>query len=200
MQHSGKLIIIVGPDGVGKTTIARKLVELYPGPTGYFHWIPDIGGDLPQAPPLTPGPPPPKAEGTGSAVAGWLRLARNVVRMWVAHIRMVRPALANGALVVGDRGIFGYHGQPIPLRFYGPAWLASAAMRCVPKPDIVANLSAPAEEIVRRKQELTSAQAEAELKKWRALPLSTLRTFDCMQTPEQIAQDILNELERKNGR
>jgi len=39
--------------------------------------------------------------------------------------------------VVADRWIYGYVVQPAALRFYGPSWLALAALRVLPRPNLV---------------------------------------------------------------
>ena len=51
LKRRGALVILVGPDGVGKTTVARALGAAYDGPSGYFHFVPPIGGRLSADPP-----------------------------------------------------------------------------------------------------------------------------------------------------
>ena len=136
-------MVVVGPDGVGKTTIARALINQFEGSTGYFHFRPPVQGGLRKAPPHQSTPPPGKGAPRGSIMLGWVRLAFNVLRFWVGYGVSVRPAVRRGELIVADRWAYGYVAQPAALRFYGPEWLARLALRLLPQPDLVVNLTAP---------------------------------------------------------
>jgi thymidylate kinase len=192
--YPGRLVVLVGPDGVGKTTVARALVDEYTGPTAYFHFLPPIGGSLASAPDRDPGPPPPKAPAVGTIVLGWLRLFRNAARCWLSYLTTIRPTLGRKALVIGDRWIYGYIVQPYALRFYGPAWLAHWVVRLMPQPDLIVNLAAPAALVRSRKQELTDIEIERELLAWASLPLPHLLTVDAGRPPEVIAREVLSRL------
>ena len=130
----------------------------------------------------------------GSLFLGWVRLVRNVVRFWMGYLVSVRPAVRNGSVVVGDRWAYGYLVQPLALKFYGPPALARLALRLLPQPDLVVNLTAPVETIHARKQELTRGEIGAELKAWAALPARNVKSFDTQSSPKQIVARILQEL------
>ena len=193
-RRSGAFVVVVGPDGVGKTAVARALLRCFPGPTAYFHFTPPTTGELAAAPPEHSPPPPSKGTADGFRVVGWVRLTRNFLRFWLGYLRRVRPAVRRGALVVGDRWAYGYVAQPRALRFHGPRGLARLAIRALPRPDLVANLHAPPDVIRARKQELTVEEIEAELAAWASVPEPRLRTFDAAALPEVIAQRILQDL------
>lgn len=195
-NKTGSFVVVVGPDGVGKTEIARALTRLYGGPTGYFHFMPPRRGSLPAHPPDFSVPPPDKGPAQGSRFLGWLRLARNVVRFWLTYALVVRPSVRRGALVVGDRWAYGYVGQPRAVRFYGPPWLARLAVRLLPEPDLVANLVAPPDVIRTRKQELTFEEIESELRTWSQLPVQRLRPFESIGPPSEVAALILEHVGR----
>jgi thymidylate kinase len=194
--RSGCFLVIVGPDGVGKTTMAGALIELYDGPTVYFHFRPPLQPPIAAVPLAQTPPPPRKKREPGWRALGWARLAYNLLRFWVGYLRTVRPALRRGALVVGDRYAYGYLVQPRALRFYGPEGLARAVLRWLPRPDLVVNLTAPAEIIHGRKQELTLLEIEAELRAWRALTAAPLLTVDGTRCPAMAARSILEAAER----
>jgi thymidylate kinase len=130
----------------------------------------------------------------GAVLLGWVRLLRNLVRFWAGYLVSVRPAVQNGSLVVGDRWAYGYVVQPLALKFYGPPGLARLALRLLPQPDLVINLTAPVETIHARKQELTRGEIEAELKVWAALAARNVKSFDTQSPPKQVVARILQEL------
>jgi thymidylate kinase len=189
----GAFVIIVGPDGVGKTTVAARLMGDYPGPASYFHFVPPVFGPLDERPGAA-APHRGKGAPGGSRVLGWVRALRNFARYWIAYVVRVRPAVRRGALVIGDRGAYGYLVQPQALKFYGPATFATALLRALPAPDLVVNLSAPADVIHQRKQELSPGEIRRELDAWAALPTPRLRTFDATEPPSAIVRRILEAL------
>jgi thymidylate kinase len=190
---SGRFVVLVGPDGVGKTTVARALLAHHSGPAAYFHFLPPLRGPLSRS----PGPasaPPPKAAPGGWLVLGWIRLFRNAARCWVGYLRTVRPALKRSWLIIGDRWMYGYVVQPDALRFHGPDALARAVLRLLPRPHLIVNLAAPPHVIRQRKQELTLSQIEQELLAWSSLRVANVQTLDATRLPNDIASDILMAL------
>jgi thymidylate kinase len=192
----GVLVVLVGPDGVGKTTAARELVGLERGCTGYVHFRPPFWSELAPAPEDTEYVFLPKDQPSGSVFLGLLRISWSLVAFWAGYLRRIRPALGRGCLVVSDRWAYGYLAQPSALRFHGPNWVAELVVRLVPKPDLVVALEAPPEVVTARKAELSADQVLAEMERYRRLPVETLMIADAGRPAGETARMILAALGR----
>lgn len=194
-SSTGLFVVVIGPDGVGKTTLAREVLERWSGPTGYFHFLPTRHSPVTSSPEVDQPAPPPKAPRTGSRPLGWLRLGRNLIRFWLAYLVHVRPLVRQGTLVIGDRWCYGYVGQPFSLRFYGPHELAKRAADLFPKPDLVIDLKAPAEVIASRKSELTNSEISDELARWSLVAKGHRIEVHTTKDPSLLAQETIELIE-----
>jgi energy-coupling factor transporter ATP-binding protein EcfA2 len=190
---AGAFVALVGPDGVGKTTVAAALIKMRTDRAAYFHFRPTLVDGLSATLPSKSSASP-KFYGTGIRAFGWLRLLRNVLLFWIGYLMTVKPKVTQGTLVVGDRWAYGYIVQPIPLRFFGPAWMARLGVRLMPQPDLVACLVAPPETIRGRKSELTVDEISQELARYGDIPVHNLRSYDATSPPDHTARMILRDL------
>jgi thymidylate kinase len=190
----GYFVALVGPDGAGKTTVASEMIRQHGVPSLYVHFRPKIASRPDQRP--TDGPPPARKRRTaGPKPLGWLRLGWSLTVFWVGYLRWIRPARRRGALIVGDRWVYGYVTQPVALGYGGPSWLARAACQSAPRADLVVRLTAPSEVVAARKSDLTPDEIRAEDELWETLTQVDL-TLDARLDPTEIAANILRQLDR----
>lgn len=192
----GWLVVVVGPDGVGKTTLARGLMEKAGARSRYFHFLPPVRGELLAEVPHGDFPSPDKNPG-GSVVGGWLRLSKNLFLAWLGYLVTVRPGLQRGCMIIGDRFLYGYVGQPRALRYFGPEWLARIALRAAPPPDLVVSLVAPAELVAARKAELTPDEIRQEIGRWAQLPALGVVTIDSSSDPVAMVDTVWDLIESR---
>jgi hypothetical protein len=193
-SRRGRFVVVVGPDGVGKTTLAGELLKGWPGERRYFHFRPPIRRTMQDMPTAVNGLVAVKADRDGSRILGWFRLLRNLVLFTGGYLTRVRLALRRGALVVGDRWAYGYLAAPRQLKYYGPEWLARWVISVLPEPDLVVCLTAPSQVVVTRKAELTVAQVKEEDRLWQSVPARRKITLVALGQPEALAAEVLRQL------
>ncbi len=204
-RPSGMFVVLVGPDGSGKSTVADKLQEtlkdLFKG-SRYFH---GQFGLLPQlkvfkniflrllgrTPPLPP--PPGTFEAHNSPTHS---LPRTLVYLFYYALDyclgygVVRRAQARGEMIIFDRYFYDWFIQG----YYGntPQWLLPLFKAVLPRPDLVIYLSNSPQTIHQRKPELTVEQIEQQSRKcrWIVENMSYAQTVSTDPPPEEVAQEI----------
>jgi thymidylate kinase len=183
MTRSGFTVALIGPDGAGKTTVARRLERELPFRIEYVYMginpdssnyllpttralhafrrrrgaKPDTAGPRDSRQPDKPRPRDPLRRGLRSA-RSFLRLGNRLAEEW--HRALVASrGRRRGAVVVLDRHFFAdYHAYDVAAR---PHRSASRRLhgfvlsRLYPRPDLVIYLDAPAEILLERKGEGT---------------------------------------------
>lgn len=201
-------VVLVGPDGAGKTSVARELAGLAAERNiafRYVHFLPGVA-DPPDR--VSDGTPTDKhtspQEPTPVAVCwSMVRLVRNIARVWVGYLVGMRRRRVRDErlLFVGDRWIYNYIGQPDSVRFIGPANLAASAVRLAPAPDLVALLVADPVTVRARKPELTIDQISAEYERWSSLRLACpVVRIDAHQSPQDVAAEVFSRLPQGRSR
>ena len=163
---TGLLVVVVGPDGTGKSTLIRHLVQAT-GPafrrSRVFHWRPmllwrrRVSRDTtrPHCNPL---------HGASWSV---VRLLAYLVDYWLGYSTLVRPSIARSGLVVFDRYFDDMWIDPKRYRYGGPVWLVKALRRFIPKADVTLVLDADEDTLLTRKQELPRAELSRQRRLYR---------------------------------
>lgn len=187
----GSFVVLVGPDGVGKTSIARAIIEQAPD-TLYFHFRPPLSTPWVVPEPGQVLPKPHRATGAATSVA---RLVLAMTRFWLSYLAHIRPELRRGTTVLGDRWAYGYVARPRELRYQGPEGLARLFLRLLPQPDLVVCLVAPPETIAGRKAELSIAEIETDLESWRTVAPGKTIEISTVAPIHEVATRILEMIE-----
>jgi len=185
VPRRGVFCVLAGLDGAGKTTLARNLCELAAHHdrftcARYFHWRPkllrSVEFPLPEFRNL-PRQAPLRASAFNTILSA-ARLAKNAALARLAWHWRLRPLLDRGCLVVVDRYLYNYHLDPASVKFTGPAAWLERAERFFPQPDLVLKLGAPAEILLRRKQELSEPEVLRQIAALNGLPCAAGRVAD----------------------
>jgi thymidylate kinase len=176
-------VALIGPDGAGKTTVARRVEKELAAPVAYVYMgvSPDSSNRLLPttrlvrlvkrslgAPPDTAGPPDPerlaerpadsRLARLGRGARSTLRLVNLVAEEWYRQL-LAWSYLRRGSIVVFDRHFFSdYYAYDIAGK--GPRQLSRRIHgllldKIYPKPDLVIYLDAPGEVLLERKGEGT---------------------------------------------
>lgn len=184
-------IALVGPDGVGKTSLADRVVAAGRGRILYFHFCPTATQPVRPFVHLGDEPIPELPPARGSRLVGALRMTRNVLRFWWAYFTQIRPASKAGNLVIADRWGYGYQASPRAVRFYGPDWLGRLATAVMPKPDFILNLTGSPAMIHDRKADLEPEAIERELRGWGSLDASRRIDVDASPPLTELTAEVL---------
>jgi thymidylate kinase len=204
-HRPGKFCVLVGLDGTGKTTLARNLAGLASQEWSlagirYFHWLPGWRRSFTCPLPESGNQPrkPRRPGGFGQATLSVIRLVRNLIRARLAWRLRLRSFRDRGYLVLVDRYFYNYYLDPVSVKYYGPRWVLDLLSRWFPKPEIVITLSAPAEVLLQRKQELTAAEMreQAAALKQLKFPTPHLIAADAREPAATVANKVMAELRK----
>ena len=151
----GIMIVLLGPDGSGKSSVIRQLISA-PLPafqrTKYIHLRPRIGlMTNEKAVPVVD----PHDKASRSRLASIVKILYFLFDYGVGYVWKIQPLLMRSTLVVFDRYYHDLLVDPKRYRYGGPMWLARLVGKIIPRPDLCLLLDAPPEVLRSRKQEVS---------------------------------------------
>jgi thymidylate kinase len=192
----GLLVVLLGPDGCGKSTVARMLLEamrptFQPDKSLLGHWKPEVF-PLPhrarRAPTTRPHARPPR-----NLWCSWLVLLGHGVEYALGHQLVLRPILFRNGWVVMDRYHHDFFVDPKRYRLAPPPRWLLGWFRRLSEPDMVFVLDAPVEVLRQRKVEVTEEESHRQRNRYRQLAaeLPNARVLDATQTPDRIVMQAV---------
>jgi thymidylate kinase len=188
-QPTGFLIAVLGPDGVGKSTLIDKLGTQLEGAfrcREVFHWRPKVLFADKPGPVLRP-----HAHVNYSVPRSLAHLAGHFADYQLGFALRIRPLLARTGLVLFDRYFYDLAADPKRYRYGGPPAIPRMLFSAVPCPDLVLVLDASETVVLGRKSETSADEIRKERERYgklaeRELPVHRL---DASLAPDVVALD-----------
>ena len=188
---AGRVIVIAGPDGVGKTTLAEALVDrLRPD-----HRVTRFHQRASVLPTRTRGPvtEPHRLRPYGAALSLFKALYL-FADSWLGWWVKVRPLVGNGGWVVIERGWWDVVVDPKRYRIGLPGGFLGYLAKWVRQPDLLVILEVSVEAVARRKMELPIDEFSRQIGSWRAIGARTrLMYVDGTRPIGELVGQILGE-------
>jgi glycosyltransferase involved in cell wall biosynthesis/thymidylate kinase len=196
-RRRGVVLCLAGPDGAGKSTLATRLADELRARSvevRHAYWRPGL---LPMPGRLVGNPAPglvtdPQGRPPHGRLKATARLLHYFVDFVLGHWLIYEPIRRRRGVVIVERGwqdlLVDRRRYLMPFRL--PITLLSPL---VPKPDVIVLLSAPADELYTRKQELAPIEIERQLSVWKqtARARGAVVELDARSSPDDLVQRLL---------
>jgi hypothetical protein len=210
LNPTGTTVLVVGPDGAGKSTLAAQVSDAC---TGLFrrstriHWRPGV---LPRPGGITGREPPDASAPHGRTCHGVAVSLLLLVYFWfdflLGGVLRVLPVRTRTGLVIWERGWWDLRVDPTRYRLSSLPGLVGLLGRLLPSPDLALILAARPEIVRGRKGELAAEEILAQQERWAtALPRGTSQVvLDASEPPDrllaQAREAIIDDLEQRTAR
>jgi len=164
LRPTGVLMVLIGPDGAGKSSVAQGLLEAVQGGFRrkvYLHWRPGLLpplrrflGRTEAQEEMETGFTQPHGRSPYGLVRSLLHFAYYTADFVLGYFLKVRVLKVRSSLVVMDRYYYDFLFDLRRYRLNLPAWLPGLVMRLIPQPELVVYLYLEPEKLLERKQEL----------------------------------------------
>jgi thymidylate kinase len=175
LRPPGQIVVLVGPDGCGKTTSAELVCKRF-APTRVPVSAVYLGAQKPLLPTRKLSQKVRKRFGDPAKVKPIKDVDRRqrlrglmhiMADKWLRYVVHVRPRLVRGEVVVLDRYFYDLRCYPHPL--VRRPWLEAIVMALIPRPAVAFCLAAEPSVIAQRKNELTTAETARQIECYRGL-------------------------------
>lgn len=206
MAAKGLFIVLLGPDGAGKTTVMRAIEQEYSsGYSGFwhFHWrpglLPKLGRSRSRSV-STPGTGAPPMTFTYGRVVSLFRFVYYLADFIFGYWLSIRPRIARGMLIIGERWYYDVVVHPERYAFNLPRSLLVACRKLVPGPDVIVLLEGDPYLIHERKPELEPAEIERQLLELREIMPRYPRGVSIRtDTDISVSLSLLNDVITREG-
>jgi thymidylate kinase len=189
--RTGLWIAIYGPDGAGKSAVLKQLASdlaVFPR-IRLYHLRISLWKPARRLVPVTD----PHAQVPRGMFASCLKLIYMLAHAWITHLLVVFPSSLPGRLVLFDRYFLDYAVDPRRYRLSQRSiGFARALGRLVPQPDIQFVLDVSAEELQRRKSEVSLAESQRQRRAYADLLGGVPNTV--IVNGDQPVSDVVNEV------
>jgi thymidylate kinase len=195
-SRRGLWIALYGPDGAGKSAVGDRLaVELADGfsRVQLHHLRIQPGHTSPQSAPVTQ----PHAQPSRGLALSYLKLLYMLAHAWLTHWLITLPSIEAGHLVIFDRYFLDYAIDPRRYRLH-PRTIGFASLlgRLGPRPNLQFVLDVPAQELQRRKSEVSLAESERQRQEYAkrigSRPNAVITNAD--RPPTDVATEIMRQV------
>jgi Phosphotransferase enzyme family len=207
LRPTGLTVVVVGPDGSGKSTVADALPRTLEGlfwRTGRWHWRPHV---LPGPGEVLRRPPSDTTKPHGRDPHGRLLSSFLIGYYWLdfllGGLLKIQVLRTRSGLAVVERGWWDMIVDPRRYRLNAPTPLMRAMGWVLPKPDLVVVLESPPEILMSRKSEISEDELSRQQSLWRsALPSNVRSVVIDSSAPldsvlRQVREDVVDILERR---